>query len=305
MLNDEEIEHLKKRWKDDDFLKRVVQHLGATRDNDGAIGDLARLAGIREGRIDLRYIPIPDNTDLSDTKLNSIDFSYAEFNHVNLHQADLTNCLFESATFHGGSLRKAVMNGSTFRSALMYAVDIDPSDFAYVELDGALLANPAHREDPSNPRRIRMIYRQCGRYREAGKQYYKEMRAAKKQARHHKERRRYLSFLLSSWLFGYGERPWQILLYAIGVIFLYSMIYSYAFPGQMCYNSGNTDSEVSFTYMRSLYFSAITFATLGYGDWHPRPECTALQLLTSSEALVGLALVSIGIVSLARVLIRG
>jgi hypothetical protein len=271
------------------------------------IGDLkAKIEGYRNEHKNIYIYDV----DLSEIKLTDVNFSHTEIRNVTFEKAELINCNFDSASFQGGtSLIGAILTNSSFRNASFEStIKIKPSDFTHTELDGAMFVNTSDKTDPANPKYIKMIYRACGRYRDAGKQYSKEMRAAQKQAYKNKRWGQYLLFSASRWLFGYGEHPWKVLLWALVVIALYSGLYYSVFPGQIYYNnSSNIDDmsiKIKFTLPRSLYFSTVTFATLGYGDWHPRPECTSAQLLASSEALIGLVLGSIFTVSLARILIR-
>ena len=46
----------------------------------------------------------------------------------------------------------------------------------------------------------------------------------------------------------------------------------------------SADCDRKFTEIDTLYFSAVTFSTLGYGDFRP---CEAARLIASSEALIG------------------
>ncbi len=313
-MTNEQTGHLMDRWQENELSEQVIECLTAIREIgiEGETDDLESLLGNNaifkhKNRIDLRYITL-SSLDLSNIELSAIDFSHARFESVSFDEAILIDCVFDSAFFHGGSLQKADMHDVSFRHAKMDQTAYSFSDFSYADLNDALLVNvdDDDQKDAANPRRIKEIYRECGRYRDAGKQYYKEMTATKREARRSKKWRRYFHLLASSWFFGYGERPCRILLYIIGVILVYSLLYCYIIPHQICYSGiSNTDSEISFTYMTSLYFTIITLVSLGYGDWHPRPDCVVVQLLASSEALIGFALVVIFNVALVRSLARG
>ncbi|MEW4529568.1 ion channel [Maioricimonas sp. JC845] len=52
---------------------------------------------------------------------------------------------------------------------------------------------------------------------------------------------------------------------------------------------------------RAMYFSIVTFTTLGYGDYHPTG---ALRIVAAFEALVGAVTIAIVTVSLARQYLR-
>jgi uncharacterized protein YjbI with pentapeptide repeats len=84
---------------------------------------------------------------------------------------------------------------------------------------------------------------------------------------------------------GYGEKPLRVLWNALSAILLYAMIYQKI-------GAINDKSFVS-----CLYFSAITFTTVGYGDLAPHG---AFRLLAASEALVGVLLCGLFLFCLTR-----
>ena len=84
---------------------------------------------------------------------------------------------------------------------------------------------------------------------------------------------------------GYGEKPFRVLGNALFAILLYSLIYQ-------GFGAINDRSFVS-----CLYFSAITFTTVGYGDFAPHG---AFRLIAASEALVGILLCGLFLFCLCR-----
>ncbi len=87
-------------------------------------------------------------------------------------------------------------------------------------------------------------------------------------------------------LFGYGERIRGILITAFLVIFGWAWWY---------YPSGIKGIETSFG--DCLYFSIVTFTTLGYGDLHP---ATDMRFWAGTEALAGAFLMALFVVAMAR-----
>lgn len=75
-------------------------------------------------------------------------------------------------------------------------------------------------------------------------------------------------------LWGYGEKPSRIVFNSLFVIIIYSIFYFYS-------DNVNMSRQI----INSIYYSIITFTTLGYGDI--LPHTTALKVLSASEALLG------------------
>jgi uncharacterized protein YjbI with pentapeptide repeats len=84
---------------------------------------------------------------------------------------------------------------------------------------------------------------------------------------------------------GYGERPFRVVVAALILILGYSGLY--CIPGAI---SGHGFSD-------ALYFSVVTFTTLGYGDVLPHG---AFRLLAGSEALSGILFTGLFLFCLGR-----
>ena len=86
-------------------------------------------------------------------------------------------------------------------------------------------------------------------------------------------------------LMGYGEKPLRVLFNAILTILLYAI----------AYKTFGAISDNSF--ISCLYFSAITFTTVGYGDLTPHG---GFRLVAASEALAGIFLCGLFLFCLGR-----
>lgn len=152
---------------------------------------------------------------------------------------------------------------------------------------------------------VKQCYQRTGNYDEAGCFYYGEMELKRKLAR---GRKRCLIDLLRRTC-GYGERPSLVLLNAFLVIFLWAVIFS--FTGISTHGveeklalqldlSETLDTGIHL--LRCLYFSAITFTTLGYGDYHP--SSTSSQLAAAAEAFLGILMTALFIFTFGRKMMR-
>lgn len=134
----------------------------------------------------------------------------------------------------------------------------------------------------------------------------KEMRRTKALAEgNHLE---WASRALQRWVMGYGERPWRVVGTSVVVILVCAILYP-LLGGVAVDHSGTTltvfepldtplDELPGGTWLASLYFSLVTFTTLGYGDI--QPASAPAQYLAGIESLVGAALLALLVAVLAR-----
>lgn len=92
-------------------------------------------------------------------------------------------------------------------------------------------------------------------------------------------RARWVASFLDWLIWGYGERPARIFGAAFTLVLLYTAIF-YAISDQINFGEGGLKGIAD-----CLYFSIVTFSTLGYGDILPKTSMA--RLLCGSEALMG------------------
>jgi hypothetical protein len=100
-------------------------------------------------------------------------------------------------------------------------------------------------------------------------------------------------------LFGYGERPVRVLFASALIIFICAFFYS--LPDALVYRAGEMENT---SFFQGLYFSTITFTTLGYGDLYPAQD-SAIRLLAMFEAVAGGCLMALFVVCMAKRFSRG
>ena len=93
----------------------------------------------------------------------------------------------------------------------------------------------------------------------------------------------------------YGESPLRVLMTSLVVMALYALAY--------WTTGGITPDNVTYvpSLAESVYFSVVTFTTLGYGDYHPKQ---AFQTLAISEAFLGAFILAFFVVVVSRRLVR-
>ena len=107
-------------------------------------------------------------------------------------------------------------------------------------------------------------------------------------------------------LFGYGERPIRVLMASVMVMVICAVIYSLP-STKLNYRDGPIQSQQQFSekFMDGLYFSTITFTTLGFGDMYPDREHLPTRAVAMIEAISGASLMALFIVCLAKRYSRG
>jgi hypothetical protein len=105
-------------------------------------------------------------------------------------------------------------------------------------------------------------------------------------------------FIFGKLLFGYGEKPVNVLIASACTILLCAFLY--AMPGAL--NHQNLQANPGF--LEGLYFSTITFTTIGYGEIYPNPQ-TFIRYLAMTEGITGAILVALFVVCLAKRFSRG
>lgn len=90
----------------------------------------------------------------------------------------------------------------------------------------------------------------------------------------------YITKSLSYYYWEYGSKPHRIIYFSMATILLFGIIF-WLNSDLISANAGDQD----FGFADGLYFSIVTYTTLGYGDFSP---LSWLKLLSSFEALSGL-----------------
>ncbi|WP_271409602.1 pentapeptide repeat-containing protein [Pseudomonas sp. Q1-7] len=224
-----------------------------------------------------------------------------------LYRADLRGAHLFAINLRGASLMKADL-----RDANLHCADLRDANLLGVKLDGARLDNvlwdervvqereareakrnrqPAQMMDLLQQaeevyRNLRIHLEKAGLFEDAGRFFYREMMMRRLQMPRWSGQR-FFSWLVDLFC-GYGEQPLRVVLFSLGFVLLCALLY---------FVVGIHHGEVRLAFsldqgLRTnleelgacLYYSVVTFTTLGYGDIVPlglsRP-------LAAFEAFVG------------------
>ena len=183
--------------------------------------------------------------------------------------------------------------------------------------ESILFARKHYGEDESFWRFVKQSAQEAGYYGLAGECFYRErcaglwtkfrgrgnydkLSAVKKILRLVSSARLLPEFILGKLLFGYGERPARVLFASALVVVLCAFYYSQ--PDVIIDRIGGVSFETSF--LEGLYFSTITFTTLGYGDLYPSAD-SLCRVVAMVEAVIGGSLIALFVVCLSKRFSRG
>lgn len=181
--------------------------------------------------------------------------------------------------------------------------------------DSVSFARRRYGDDESFWRFIKQSAQEAGYYQMSGESFYNERSARLRQkflgSEYDKiEVIRKLGRLLSGLrllpelifgklLFGYGERPVRVLIASALIIVACAFVYSQ--PGALIYRD---QPACDASFLQGLYFSTITFTTLGYGDLYPSTD-GFYRTVAMLEAVAGGCLMALFVVCLAKRFSRG
>jgi len=123
----------------------------------------------------------------------------------------------------------------------------------------------------------------------------------------------WLKLVIASFIYGYGENPWRVICFALIIIFLFAIILN--FSGIVI--SDRTNLIIEFikesqgdeytlkylgpilgSFLNCLYFSVVTFTTLGYGDFQPAVGLS--RFFVSLESIIGAITMALFVYTFAR-----
>jgi tetratricopeptide (TPR) repeat protein len=144
----------------------------------------------------------------------------------------------------------------------------------------------------------KMAYAEAGAYEDSGNMYYQEM-VMKRMRMKKPSLKRFIHYLYDL-LCGYGEKPKNVVISWIFIIVFFALVY--LFPSGLNYSG---TSQVSDSFLAnafySLYFSVITFATLGYSDFEPKGYMRPFVMV---EALLGIFMIVLFVLVFGRKMMR-
>jgi len=141
--------------------------------------------------------------------------------------------------------------------------------------------------------RLKNNFHSIGRYDDESWAFKKEKDMERKSYFNFKTIHKWLwSYFLNA-IYGYGEKPGRVIVSAILVILLFASLFT-------IFGISNVGIEqiTSNNFFNCIYFSTITFTTLGYGDFRPLEGWG--RILAGSEAFIGAFMMALFVYTFAR-----
>ncbi|MCJ8320568.1 MAG: ion channel [Colwellia sp.] len=220
-------------------------------------------------------------------KKQGYDFSYSDLYRANLKGAHLFNIKFFKTSLMKADLRDANLNCADLQQANMLGVKWAGSKFENVKIGAKLSQENTAKASMKkgnkqaaidNFEQAEEIYRDLRKHAEhegifslSGDFIQKELTMRRMQLPKY-SRKRILSKVVDLFC-GYGEAPLRIVGLSIGIILFCAFIYTFTglnYQGEfLSYDSQLNFDENFSLFLSCLYYSVVTFTTLGYGDFTP------------------------------------
>ncbi|TWX55668.1 ion channel [Colwellia hornerae] len=251
-----------------------------------ALVDYARSGGLTRG-ISLK------NADLSDIDLVNhhhkvgFDFSYADFYHANLLGAHLFNINFNKASLMKADVKNANLNCANLKQSNLLGVKWQDAKIENIQI-GKKLSQEVHAQKALKEKNIKQaidyfeqaeeVYRDLRKHSEqegiftlSGNLIQKELTMRRMQMPQYSIKR--ITSKVVDLFCGYGEDPLRIVGISMLLILFCAILYTFTglnYQGTfLAYNPGHPLSENINFFLSCLYYSVVTFTTLGYGDFTP------------------------------------
>ncbi len=252
-------------------------------------------------------------SNLSDANLIGASFTHCEFVGADLSRANFTRAKCAHSNFSFSDLRGTYLVEAVFRDTDFMGVVLWRANLWNADLSGAAHIKKksfCHPSKPEDSRRARLLetdplvaleaYRSVKHYfsekglvEDAGWAAYRELTMERKCFYRSKDIR-YFPSLMMDILSGYTEKPDRVVLSSIGFILLFGLTYYLTNAVRP-----TMDIQTPTGLWDNIYFSFITFTTVGFGDFVPKASVW-VRMLVCAEAFSGPFMAGLFIFTLTR-----
>lgn len=215
--------------------------------------------------------------DLSHCDLYRAKLTGAHLFHIDLHDASLMKADLSNANLHCANLENCNLLGVKLTNARIENVHWGKKILQENNADEA--CRKGDREEMLDCleqaeeiyRNLRKTAENQGLFELSGHFFYKEMIMRRYQLPVYSFQR--ITSKMVDWFCGYGERPLNVVLFSLLLIGISTFVYFFlglSSNGQLLQINMSASLYSNFiTFLECLYFSVVTFTTLGYGDIVP------------------------------------
>jgi len=179
-------------------------------------------------------------------------------------------------------------------------LDLEGTKFRNIDIKKSDIEEHILQEKNKDFSRAKEIYlllknnfHSIGKYEDESWAFKKEKDMERKSYRHFKSLHKWLWSCFLNGIFGYGEQPGKVIVSAILIIILFAFLFTTFGIG-----SFGIEQITSNNFLDCLYFSTVTFTTLGYGDFRPLEGWG--RILAGSEAFIGAFMMALFVYTFAR-----
>jgi hypothetical protein len=236
--------------------------------------------------LDLRGLRI-EGTQVDKAFLKNVNLRWALFRDVGFKNARFVNCNLSQVHFEDCYLRRAELEkcdivnsrfeSCDFSQAIIKQSRIDFASFRNCEISLEAIRFPSDisaRAMVRVCRSLKLNAMSMGNFADAGQLTYLEKTYERLGYRRDGAWLRWAFSLAQGWLWGYGEKPWRLAIAMTCNILLFGVLFHVLdpLPGKNLWEH--------------IYFSGITYLTVGYGDL--APHAPLAQLLSVICATTGI-----------------
>lgn len=263
-------------------------------------------------------------TDLREADLTDVDARGATFESANLENADLTRANLRNASIENARLFEITFSdthineGTALGDRTVYETEEGlvgeemptPDDTEDIRSDTDEMTIRQNEAAAWTYRALQRLCRQNAQPQRTRWYYVREKEARRKQAWAAKDYPGAIKGEASRWVMEHGSNPWRIVSFSALVIVLFAILYPLtgglldtaverAFGFRVETPADAPRFYFGTVFLKSLYFSAVTFATLGFGDIQPIGAWA--RMLATVETLMGSMLTALLVFVLARI----
>ena len=255
-----------------------------------------------------------EGAHLEDTSLEGARLSDAHLEGANLQRANLQGATLQQAHLQQANLKYCDLRGvdtnlikADLEGAKLYAADLFQANIEGINWGSKYIVGEEQeseqetdkdkkreliKEAASVYRNLKRWYTEQGMYDVAGEFFFREMTARRKTLKWRPRPFPRIWSMFVSFICGYGERPLRAIIWAASVIIGLAVIY---------FLIGTTWDWGAFG--NSLYFSALSFTTLGYGSWLEISNAW-IKGIGVFESLIGIFTIALFLITFVRKMTR-